>query len=64
METPTITIEVKQDGTMKFEVAGVSGDSCIELTKALTELGQANITPKQEMYEGPVEVQTDISIGL
>ncbi|MGG6265384.1 DUF2997 domain-containing protein [Leptolyngbya sp. AN03gr2] len=58
-----IKIVRKRGQVMKVEVVGHQGESCTQLTKALTQLGATEVELKPEYHEQPVQIQTDISLG-
>ncbi|MCL1864452.1 MAG: DUF2997 domain-containing protein [Spirochaetes bacterium] len=51
MEHHELVIDIAPDGTVKLEVQGVSGPSCMELTKDLElEIGEVLVTEKKAEY--------------
>jgi hypothetical protein len=58
-----IKIVRKRGQAMKVEVVGQQGESCAQLTKALTQLGATEVELKPEYYEQPVQINSDISVG-
>ncbi|MCL1832891.1 MAG: DUF2997 domain-containing protein [Leptospirales bacterium] len=51
MEHHELVIEIAPDGAVKLEVQGVSGPSCMELTKDLElEIGNVLATEKKAEY--------------
>jgi len=51
-----IDIQIRPDGTLSFEVKGVKGRKCQDLTKFLEELGQTLSTQNtSEFYQEEVQ---------
>lgn len=59
MEHHELVIEIAPDGTVKLEVQGVSGPSCMELTKDLElEIGKVLATEKKTEYFSVVDKES------
>ncbi len=61
-----ITFTIDDDGSVQFEVHGVKGPQCLEITKEIEkELGEVIEQKKtSEYYEAEVEEQASISTKL
>ena len=61
-----ITFNIDDDGSVTFEVHGVKGPQCLEITKAIEkELGDVVEQKKtSEYYEAAVEEQAVVSASL
>ena len=62
MEHHELVIEIAPDGTVKLEVQGVSGPSCMELTKDLElEIGEVLATEKKAEYFSVTDNESTIN---
>ena len=58
-----IRVVVKADGTVEYEVRGVKGTSCTEMTKFLDSLGESVLLcHTDEYHEQEVEEHVEIKL--
>jgi len=62
MERHELVIEIAPDGTVKLEVQGVSGPSCMDLTKDLEfEIGKVLATEKKAEYFSVTDKESTVN---